>query len=40
MMAFRQPHYSNEEIGRIAEDLYHRDTQSKVMPQDKASFSS
>ena len=37
-MAVRQPRYSNEEIGRIGEDIYHRDIRPKVMPQDKGKF--
>ncbi len=37
-MAVRQPRYSNEDIGRIAEDLYHREIQPEVMPQDKGKF--
>ncbi len=37
-MTVHHPHYSKEEIGRIAEDIYHRDIRPKVMPQEKGKF--
>ena len=33
-----QSRYSLEEIGRIGEDVYHRDIRSHVMPQHKGEF--
>ena len=30
--------YSNEEVGRLGEELYHRVLRNKVMPQDKGKF--
>lgn len=37
-MAVRQRRYSNEEIGRIGEEIYHRDIRQKVMPRHKGKF--
>ena len=33
-----QSRYSNAEIGRIGEDIYHREIRPQVMPQDKGKF--
>lgn len=33
-----QTTYSNEELGRIAEEIYRRDIRDKVMPQHKGKF--
>lgn len=37
-MIVRQHAYSNEEIGRIGEEIYRRDIRPKVMPQQKGKF--
>ena len=37
-MNVQQSRYSAEEIGRIGEDIYHRDIRSHVMPQHKGEF--
>ncbi len=37
-MNVSQARYSNEEIGRIGEDIYHRDIRPQVMPQHKGEF--
>ena len=37
-MTVRQPRYSNEEIGRLGEDIYHKGIRHKVMPQHKGKF--
>jgi hypothetical protein len=33
-----QTQYTNEELGRIAEEMYRRDIRDKVMPQHKGKF--
>ena len=33
-----QTQYTNEEIGRLAEQIYRRSIRDKVMPQDKGKF--
>ena len=33
-----QTHYSREEIGRIGEEIYHRDIRAHVLPQHKGEF--
>lgn len=37
-MNVSQPRYSLEEIGRIGEEVYHRDIRPYVMPQHKGEF--
>jgi hypothetical protein len=37
-MPVRHPPYSNEEIGRLGEEIYHRDIRAKVMPHQKGRF--
>jgi len=37
-MNIQQTNYTNEEIGRIGEDLYRREIRSKVFPQHKGEF--
>jgi len=37
-MNVEQSRYSNEEIGRIGEDIYQRDRRSHVLPQHKGEF--
>lgn len=34
----QQPTYTNEEIGRLGEDLYHRVIRPQVMPEHKGKF--
>jgi hypothetical protein len=38
MMNIQQSRYSNEEIGRIGEEIYRRDIRSHVLPQHKGEF--
>ena len=37
-MTVRQPRYSKEDIGRLGDEIYHRDIRPKVMPQEKGKF--
>jgi hypothetical protein len=37
-MNVQKQHYTNEEIGRIGEEIYRRAIRDKVMPQNKGKF--
>lgn len=37
-MTVNQSSYTREEIGRLGEEIYHREIRSKVMPQEKGRF--
>lgn len=38
MPTLSQVRYTNEDIGRIGEEMYHQNIRSKVMPQEKGKF--